>query len=197
MLDNEKTQSQQPTGQANPSKSRRNFTKAALIAPPVLMSVVSRPVFGVGCLSNVLSGNLSDPNRGTCNLGLSPGYWKEHPEAWPSQVDAGVLPNGSMPTSCNSCKDGNGPSFPWICSGGTLFNDEFLAGPQDADDRSLHQVICEDPSETTFHIIAALLNAYTDPNYVLSIAQVKLLWQDPTFGGKISSMQAFLDGTWT
>ena len=197
MSDKEKIQSEQQSEATPTSASRRKFTKAALMVPPVVMSVTSRPVFAVGCLSNILSGNLSDPNRGTCNLGLSPGYWKEHPNAWPAGVDAGTMPGGGIPTSCNDCRDGNGNSATWVCTGGTRFNDVFLAGPQDSQDRSLHEVICQDPSEPTFHIIAAYLNALADPNYVLSVAQIKQLWIDPTYGGQISNMQTFLDGTWT
>ncbi len=45
------------------------------------MAIVSRPVLGTTtqCLSNVLSGNLSDPNRGSdqCLKGLSPTAWRD------------------------------------------------------------------------------------------------------------------------
>ncbi len=172
--------------------SRRQFTKTGLLASPVLMSVVSRPVFGVGCLSNILSGNLSEPDRGQCNLGLSPGYWKEHPEAWP--MPAGLTPDNTVPKSCNDCAKNN---TPWNCTGGALFNAYFTSGPQDSQNRSMHELICTMPGSDEFHIIAALLNAITDPNYVLSVAQVKELWADPTLGGQIGDFKAFLNGTWT
>ena len=42
---------------------------------PVLATLASRPVFAGQCLSNMMSGNLSDPNRGKCAKGLSPGGW--------------------------------------------------------------------------------------------------------------------------
>ncbi len=61
--------------QAGVSKSRRRFSGLGLSAP-VVLSLVSRPVLGANCLSNMLSGNLSDPDRGTCSLGTSPGGWK-------------------------------------------------------------------------------------------------------------------------
>ncbi|PLX63057.1 MAG: hypothetical protein C0630_02530 [Sedimenticola selenatireducens] len=177
------------------SSSRRQFTKTGLLASPVLMSVVSRPVFGVGCLSNMLSGNMSDPNRGECNLGLSTGYWKEHPEAWP--ISAGFKPDNTVPNSCNDCISGNGPSAIWVCTDGALFNSYFTTGPQDPQGRSMHELLCTEPGSDEFHIIAALLNALTDPNYVLSESQVKMLWADPTLGGQITDFKAFLNSTWT
>lgn len=176
------------------STSRRNFTKSGLLASPVLMTVVSRPVFGVGCLSNMLSGNLSDPDRGECNLGLSPGYWKEHPEAWP--ITAGFMSDNSVPTSCGDCTSNDKGTKSWDCSGGALFNDYFTDGPQDQLDRSMHELICTETTEDTFHIIAALLNALSDTNYVLSVEQVKALWVDQTMGGQITNFRDFLDSTW-
>ncbi|WP_428623745.1 hypothetical protein [Sedimenticola sp.] len=177
------------------SSSRRQFTKTGLLASPVLMSVVSRPVFGVGCLSNMLSGNLSEPDRGECNLGLSPGYWKEHPEAWP--MAAGFKPDGTVPTSCNDCLAGNGHSTNWICNGGALFNSYFTTGPQDSLNRSMLEILCTEEGSDEFHIIAALLNAMTVPNYVMTVEQVKVLWADPTLGGQIGNFKAFLNSTWT
>lgn len=181
------------------SSSRRNFTKSGLLASPVVMSIVSRPVFGVGCMSNVLSGNLSDPDRGSCFLGLSPGFWKEKPEEWPSRtgLTAGITSGGETPTSCNDCKGGVAPDPEWDCTGGAKFNSHFTAGPQDAQDRSMHEILCSDNGSDAFHIIAALLNALADSSYVLTVAQVKDLWVDPTYGGQIADMKAFLNDTWT
>ncbi|WP_275098449.1 hypothetical protein [Sedimenticola hydrogenitrophicus] len=177
------------------SSSRRQFTKASLLASPVLMSVVSRPVFGVGCLSNMLSGNLSDPNRGECNLGLNPEYWLENPGAWP--IAAGFTPEGTPPSSCSDCINGNGNgNGNWKCEGGALFNDYFLSGPQDALNRSMYEILCTDGSSDEFLIITALLNAMTDSNYVLSVEQVMTLWADPTLGGQIADFQSFLNSTW-
>lgn len=54
--------------------SRRRFTRLGAGAP-VLMSLASQPVFGVNCLSNGMSGNMSsDPDRmnGSCEMGYSP-----------------------------------------------------------------------------------------------------------------------------
>lgn len=174
------------------SLNRRQFTKTGLLAPPVLMAVVSRPVFGVGCLSNILSGNLSEPDRGECNLGLSPGYWKNHPSAWPMGPASYKL-DASIPHNCQDCDGDTG----WACSGGPLFNDYFTTRT-DSLNRSMHEIICTESNDYMFHIIAALLNAITDSNYVLSVTQVKDLWADPTLGGQINeALNEFLDKTWT
>jgi len=53
---------------------RRSFSKAGL-SVPVIMTLASQPVLGRPCLSNIISGNLSDPDRGECTLGNSPGGW--------------------------------------------------------------------------------------------------------------------------
>lgn len=209
------------------STSRRNFTQASLLASPVLMSVVSRPVFGVGCLSNTLSGNLSDPNRGECTLGLNTLYWQEHPGNWP--IAAGFLPDNSLPSTCSDCingattaRSGSGVlsgnknvgnknvggnraavqadvtvDSTWKCTGGALFNSHFPTGPRDALDRSMYEILCTEGSSDEALIITALLNAMTDPTYVLSVDQVTTLWADPTLGGQIVNFQSFLTSTWT
>ena len=53
---------------------RRQLSKLGLGAP-VLATLASRPVFAGQCLSNMMSGNLSNPNRGNCAKGWSPGGW--------------------------------------------------------------------------------------------------------------------------
>ena len=53
---------------------RRQLAKLGFGAP-VLATLASRPVFAGQCLSNMMSGNLSHPNRGNCSKGWSPGGW--------------------------------------------------------------------------------------------------------------------------
>jgi hypothetical protein len=66
-----------PVPEEGTDQSRRKFTRAGLIAAPVIMTLASRPALGYyNCtLSGLLSGNLSNPNTGTC-FGKSPGFWK-------------------------------------------------------------------------------------------------------------------------
>lgn len=56
------------------SEKRRRLAKLGFGAP-VLMTLASRPVFAGQCLSNMMSGNLSNPTRGNCAKGSSPGGW--------------------------------------------------------------------------------------------------------------------------
>lgn len=53
---------------------RRHLAKLGFGAP-LLATLASRPVFAGQCLSNMMSGNLSNPNRGNCAKGWSPGGW--------------------------------------------------------------------------------------------------------------------------
>lgn len=56
------------------SERRRRLAKFGFGAP-VLMTLASRPVLAGQCLSNMMSGNLSNPTRGNCAKGSSPGGW--------------------------------------------------------------------------------------------------------------------------
>ena len=53
---------------------RRQLAKLGFGAP-VLATLASRPVFAGQCLSNMMSGNLSSPDRGNCSKGGSPVGW--------------------------------------------------------------------------------------------------------------------------
>ncbi|MEH6570716.1 MAG: hypothetical protein V7709_16670 [Halioglobus sp.] len=61
--------------------SRRGFTRIGISAP-VLMTLVSRPVLGANCMSEMMSGNLSQHGHDSCSAGYSPTAW------------AGALPDG-------------------------------------------------------------------------------------------------------
>ena len=148
------------------SESRRKFTKAGLLAPPILMSVASRPAFGGGtpCISNMLSGNMSNPERGQCVLGSGPSNWVDS-SSWPSPIDKGALPSGGTAT-CGDCPAGS--SGRWKC-GGTTFDDIF----HDGDDRPMYQILCEDGLTTEKSAyIATYLSAVADVNYVFKPMQV-------------------------
>ncbi len=75
-------------------QGRRGFTRLGAGAP-VLMTLASQPVFGINCLSNAMSGNLSDPNRGFCIKGSSVGMVA----SWPTwgMVDPDVVILSSTP----------------------------------------------------------------------------------------------------
>ena len=191
-VESEQEPMHQPLGSADKiSEGRRRFAKAGLLASPILMSVASRPVLGAlgqPCISNMLSGNLSHPKRGSCVLGISPADWIDI-ASWPAPIIKGVQPSG-LSLTCANCID---VGDDWIC-GGTPFSDIFLGG----DSRSMYQILCDDPNlsapteESAF--VAAYLNALTY-DYVLSPMQVQHLWNgDYTH---VSDKTAFLIRTWT
>jgi len=67
-------QAQKVTDAQVADRAKRRLTGAGL-GVPVLLTLMSRPAIGGQCLSNMLSGNLSDPDRGHCSKGWSPGGW--------------------------------------------------------------------------------------------------------------------------
>lgn len=101
--------------QTGVSKSRRRFSGLGLSAP-VVLSLVSRPVLGANCLSNMLSGNLSDPDRGACAPGAGPDSWKAPTGSVPGSstlpawaaagIPYGTLIVGSPPDSWDSYEGG-------------------------------------------------------------------------------------------
>lgn len=85
-----------------PAASRRKFLKQATIAAPVLMTIANKPVLGMTCtISGFVSGNLSRPSQDFCD-GLSPGYWKTHPEQYTDEsfgtVFGGYWKGSKLPT---------------------------------------------------------------------------------------------------
>ncbi len=187
-----------PNGVINPS--RRKLAGAALGATAVF-TLASRPVWGGQCSSpsGFTSGNLSQHGTPIMCSGRSPGYWKQHPEAWP----AGYLPG----TAKNSVAASNGNGYlsqPENWSGGTLFHPTCSSGTgpnkaffADLDKNpntpktslSMMQIMhlndgnnlwrLTDNANLASHIVAALLNANV-PNLtpVLSDAAVRGMWNE-------------------
>lgn len=80
------------SAQQSVSSSRRKLAGFGLGAP-VIMSLASRPVMGAQCLSNMMSGNLSNPDRGQCVEGNSPGGWSQSGGKLAGQSDAQTWSN--------------------------------------------------------------------------------------------------------
>ncbi len=135
---------------------RRRLLQAALAAPPVLMTLTSRPVHAVQGLSNMLSGDASQCRGDTRYGGMSPGFWKKltgrtdvyDDEAWLAWQLTGYLYADPPPTT-NSSDSYN------TYSGGTLCSDVFSGSFQ----KTLREVLNEEPGSDEFHLIAGLLNA--------------------------------------
>jgi hypothetical protein len=74
-------------------EQRRRLTKAGLVAPVVIGTLLSRPVLGAAphncTLSGQMSGNVSSHEQGDCStLGLPPSYYAGlSPTAWPNATN--------------------------------------------------------------------------------------------------------------
>ena len=173
-------------GEINPS--RRKLTGAAL-GVSAIFTLASRPVLAAQCMtpSAACSGNLSQHGTPTLCTGKSPGYWKEHTEAWPSPY---------LPGSCTSGKKSYNQAVNW--QGGTLFHPLFSGTQFMADldgnfstpntSLSMMQVMMlnngsnpwglTDPDNLGMHIVAALLNAKAGLTPVLSETDVINMWNE-------------------
>lgn len=186
---------------------RRRLAKLG-VGAPVMMSLASRPVFGGQCLSNMMSGNLSDPNRGNCTKGWSPGGWgqpggKVHTystlSAWSKAgFSYGTLKSGCSNTSSITCyKDGS--NFSNVAGGLSVLNKNSVAGTV-----PWREIVGIDPStrQLTRHLVCAYLNAALSEadstfNYILTKAQVIGLANGslPLPPG-YTDLQSFLGSTW-
>ncbi len=147
---------------ANVNDARRRFTKTGLGAGAVIATLASQPVLGAvpyNCtISGHASGNVSTHGPdGNCQIGLSPGYWKNH-TTWPAPFatgklfkDAGGVSNGLLDISSTTGK--------------TMLQVLNLQGGS--------------MTALARHVVGALLNAQQfAPNFPLSVAQVKAIWNE-------------------
>lgn len=188
--------SETPAKETNINKGRRRLSRAAL-ATPVIASLASRPALAGNCLSNMMSGNLSDPDRGQCSKGWSPGGWKNeggYPNAttWAeagfnfftstiSNVPVALNRNSVPPTTLLRIVLDNS-EWPRIGGGST--------GPK-VDWDFTKKLVCA-------YLNAALSDTSSSFQYILTRQQVVdlaggLLPVPPGF----TSLQTFLESTWT
>lgn len=154
------------------SEARRRVLKGAA-AVPVLMTVVSRPVLGAQCTPSAwVSGNLSDNGKDRICGGRSPGYWQTNrQDRW---APTGCYPGTPLPSK----KNANGTTNAYQADG-TKFHSVF-SGSQYGN-KSLMQVLWLDGTEDRYqlgqHIVAALLNAASIPDYGMSVEDVKEIYR--------------------
>ena len=217
---NKNSKKEQNTSEQQVDKSRRRFSKAGAAAP-ILMTLASQPAFGWGnggmqCMSNMMSGNLSDPNRGNCELGWSPGGWcnaggkvngMDTIWAWSDAgYNYGVFFKDTVPPSQKpgNCK-GKGKDVNSNCYvGGSTIGNMPAAINADgfASDTPLRDIVCKTGvahgkgATDTRHCVVAYLNAsLTMLNYILTKQQViDLCNGGPVPGGL--PLKTFLDTTW-
>lgn len=187
------------------NEKRRRLAKFALGAP-VLLTLVSRPVLAGQCLSNMMSGNLSNPDRGTCATGWSPGAWG-NPGGniyTYSTIDAWAAVGLVYGTYLNSC--GHPNKYECHAGGSTLAN---VPGVLNKDGMPfatlLRAVLTVDPGahQNTRHLVCACLNARLSAlnvgfTYILTPQQVLDLASGAiSLPPGYSSLNNFLDSTWT
>jgi len=197
------------------SESRRRFTKAGLLLPPVLMSVASRPVFGTGtpCISNMLSGNLSHPSRGSCEAVM--GFTRKDVrvgavdiitdlDLWNFNTSGAIKVDSRLkntppnyPIKCGKCKT-SGIWDPAKCGNGTAFNSVFTMNGvyENTTTDSMYRILCTDFSNVRSYFITALLNTYLTPNYVLTRPQLIHVWNGDIGYPHIGNIKRFLRRTW-
>lgn len=147
-------------------KSKRKFSKAGMAAP-VIMTLASKPVFAVQGLSNMISGNVSDPQmaRGNCySGGFSHGRWKtgNHQNEWEGADLEGFITGTGQDITYTGTKVNSSSAF-----GGHTY-------PADYGDLTLIEVL---NSESTIEIefikrVQGLLNIkYFKSSYFISETQ--------------------------
>ncbi len=174
------------TEQASPvtetcSDSRRRLIKGVAGATPLLMTVASRPVLGAQCTPSAwVSGNLSDHGHEKMSCGgRSPGYWKTAARRWRR---TGYHPGTCTMKHHGICRTYNNDGTPFHSSRrGGVFAGGFYG------DRTLMQVLWldggADPYQLGAHIVAALLNAASNPGYGMSVADVQDMYRQLEFKG--------------
>lgn len=165
------------------SASRRRLV-AGLASGSILMTVANRPAIaggrgggsgdwkrGAWCTPSAwVSGNLSqNDDRQSCG-GRSPGYWQSEARRWPSIYDAGSCKKGGRGT----CTDYKNDGTPFHQFRGGPFSGSFFGN------QSMMQVLWlgghSDPHQLGAHIVAALLNAASIPNYGMTRSMVIDVW---------------------
>lgn len=142
--------------------SRRRFAKSGLVASGVLLTLASRPVLGQWACqspSGFVSGNVSSHGAPPMCNGLSPGYWKNHPEDWLTPYIPGTC-TGDQKQDCNK-------RVSWAAGSATatMFNAVFncYGYGKIYKTYTMMQVLelegHDDRHKLAFHIVAAVLNA--------------------------------------
>ncbi len=170
-------------GMGSVAAKRRKLLKAALAAPPVLMTLTSRPVHAVQGLSNMMSGDASQCRGDTRYGGMSPGFWKAlvgTTDLYGDSAENAWGYTGYFYGTFTGTKPNKWDHY----TGGTPYSDVFGG----LDNRPLRQVLNEDNGSEAFHLIAGLLNArYFDDKagggptqYFMTTAQFWDMYDDPS-----------------
>jgi hypothetical protein len=150
-----------PAGISAKGAARRRFAKAGMGASGgVLLTLASQPAMAtLVCTSpsGACSGNLSKHGNTAACDGVSPGFWKNHHEAW-----TGALTNGTSKFNL---------TFPttWRCSGLNAYSCFDIVDPDKVTNG-------DDQNNVAMHIMATLLNVRSGRIGFLTEGQVMAIW---------------------
>jgi len=188
------------TSESVHSSTRRAIARIG-VGAPILMTLASRPALAGQCLSNMLSGNLSSPDKGHCSKGWSPGGWGQPGGTIHiySTLDAWTLAGYSYGT----LKSGGNPAQSDDYKGGSKVSETPFMPPADKPLLKMREALQPPYSGTLlFHLIAAWLNAKLSAKdstfqYILTPEQVVGLANGSIFLPQpYTSLTSFLDSTW-
>jgi hypothetical protein len=206
---------QRATEKSNPlgvkGKERRKLAGLG-IGAPVVLTLASRSVLAGQCLSNMLSGNLSDPNRNsTCSKGWSPGGWGQPGGNISSYTTLGAwtaigFNYGYYDKNLPNCS-ANGSASQAVCySGGSKISNlpDGALNPDGAPATATLREVLNDPKnyQKTRHLICAYFNAKLGAlpgstfHYILTVQQVLDLAHGTLTPPGGMSINQFLDSTW-
>lgn len=187
------------------SAGRRKIARLGIGAPLVL-TLASRSVLANQCLSNMLSGNLSDPTRDSnCQKGWSPGGWGQPGGMISSYTTLGAwqaigYKYGTFKSSC-SANETNKTSCYYggtkMSALPTWLNKDSVAGTT----RVADVLNNNSAYNLTRHLICAYFNAKLGEvsgsfNYIMTIAQLQQLAGGSLIPPGGMSVSDFLDSTW-
>jgi len=143
---------------------RRRFASTGIKASGVILTLASPPGMAAVCKSpsGSLSGNLrSSPGSQTvvCS-GLSPGYWKNWTDSWPSGCHATSTERRSATTFASVFPNG----------ATTLYQTGTMLDALNCNDPS------EDPHNLGAHLVAAYLNVRSNKINYFTVANLKTIW---------------------
>lgn len=163
--------------------SRRKFGKVGLVSAPVIMALASKPVLGNQCsLSGMLSTTFSGPDESKTCGGLTPGFWKCHPDYWPQHSKY----PGKI--TCVTYDPNNKPKVTWDRSLATsMFKDVFGFTGSPYNDMTMMNVMWAGGDVDQYmlgaHAVAAWFNSQrTEFNYGMTPQEVIKKFQDAMAG---------------
>jgi len=193
------------------STGRRKFAGMG-IGAPVILTLASRSVLAGQCLSNMLSGNLSDPNRNSmCSKGWSPGGWGQPGGNVSSYTTIGAwaaigFDYGTFDSTLPNCSNGGATSKAECYKNGSKISNLPYAvlNPDGAPGNKRIAKVLNDPNnyQISRHLICAYFNAKLGElsgstfHYILTVQQVLDLASGALIPPGGMSINAFLDTTW-